>query len=281
VIELADGTNIWTRTVGDGSAPVLVPGAVVDQDLEMLAGADRPAFFYDVRNRGRSDAVDDPEAMGFRQEVRDIDEVRQALGLERMALVGSSYLGAVTARYALDNPGRVTRLVLISAPGPMTESSVNSVPAPAPDALAALDQLQASGADVSDPERYCAEWRRVFLSAQMGDPEALQRSRGEPCRYKNEWPENVTKAVAHVFLDLGFYDWRHELAQLNVPCLVVHGSADSVPREAAEAWVVAMPEARLLSMEGVGRYPWLEAPERFFDEVGEFLDGAWPKAARR
>ncbi len=41
---------------------------------------------------------------------------------------------------------------------------------------------------------------------------------------------------------------------------------------AGEAWVLGLPDARGVVLPGVGRFPWVEAPDRFFAEVNGFLD---------
>jgi pimeloyl-ACP methyl ester carboxylesterase len=47
-----------------------------------------------------------------------LDRLLQALGVDRVHLVGHSLGGAVAARYALDRPGRVERLALLGAAVP-------------------------------------------------------------------------------------------------------------------------------------------------------------------
>jgi len=42
----------------------------------------------------------------------------------------------------------------------------------------------------------------------------------------------------------------------------------------------ALPNARILELDGVGPFPYLEAPGVFFAAVDRFLRGEWPEAAR-
>src|SRR6516162_5801911 len=57
-------------------------------------------------------------AQGFDQYVRQLENVIDHARLERFALCGISFGGTVAVRYAARNPGRVTHLVIQSAPGP-------------------------------------------------------------------------------------------------------------------------------------------------------------------
>ena len=57
----------------------------------------------------------------------------------------------------------------------------------------------------------------------------------------------------------------------------VHGSLDVIPLEYAREWAAALPTARLLVLEGMGHFPYVEAPGRFFAAVDVFVRGGWPE----
>lgn len=50
--------------------------------------------------------------------------------------------------------------------------------------------------------------------------------------------------------------------------------------DSAREWAAALPDARLLLLQGVGHFPYLEAPEAFFAAVDAFVGGAWPRDAQ-
>jgi pimeloyl-ACP methyl ester carboxylesterase len=50
---------------------------------------------------------------------------------------------------------------------------------------------------------------------------------------------------------------------------------------AARLWGTLVKDARVLWLEGVGHFPWLEGPDVFFPAVEQFLGGEWPSAAVR
>jgi proline iminopeptidase len=278
----ADGTTLWFRRDGPDAvagSPLIVPGAVLDDDLDALA-AGRPVLFYDSRNRGRSAAVADPARLGFWAEVADAEVVRAHARIERASWLGWSYLAGVAVQHALAHPVRVDRLVLVSPIGPAAGIGSTMVfDAPAR-GLASLDQLRAEEVDRKDPSRFCEAWHEVYDPAQVHDPATLERRRSRPCDHPNEWPSVVTASLAHVFVDLGRYDWRPDLPRVEAPTLIVHGNGDD-NLEASEAWVAGLPDARLLVLDGTRRWPWLEVPELFFPAVEQFLSGSWPSEARR
>jgi hypothetical protein len=118
MVPVARGVQLHYRVVGDGPEVVLVPCTGNDADFAGIAGPahpDRCVIFYDVRRRGRSDAVTDPTRLGFSVEVTDLEAIRQSFGVERFAALGWSYHAGVIATYAIQHPERVTRMVLAAA----------------------------------------------------------------------------------------------------------------------------------------------------------------------
>ena len=48
---------------------------------------------------------------------------------------------------------------------------------------------------------------------------------------------------------------------------------------AARLWATLIDDARVLWLDGVGHFPWLEAPDVFFPAADAFLRGEWPVGA--
>jgi len=59
-----------------------------------------------------------------------------------------------------------------------------------------------------------------------------------------------------------------------------HGLATRRTTSARE-WAAALPDARLLLLQGVGHFPYLETPDVFFTAVDTYLRGSWPQGAER
>jgi len=270
-LEVGPGVAVWFRVVGAGPTVVVVPVTGNDRDLVGLASPQRTIVFYDVRGRGRSDAVGEADA-GFASEVADLEAVRQAFGIERFSAVGCGYHAGVVTTYALHHREHVDRLVLAAAIP--VRSGLRPVPArqPSPHQVAHLDQLEAAGLRSSDPASMCRAWREVYVPLLLGRPAAFDQL-APVCDLANEHPWTVARTLVAVFAQLLDYDWRPALRDFDAPTLVVHGSEDHDPIEYAVEWVEALGDGRLLELDGIGQLPWAEAPDRFFDAVGRFLDG--------
>jgi pimeloyl-ACP methyl ester carboxylesterase len=85
-LSVEDGLRLRYRTLGTGADVVVIPGACwLDGDWELLVRG-RRLVFYDSRGRGGSDAVSDPTMLGMRQEVHDLEALRQHLDLRQFCM---------------------------------------------------------------------------------------------------------------------------------------------------------------------------------------------------
>lgn len=271
-IVVEPGITLWHRSVGEGDRTLVVPCTGNHLDLEGLCRSGWRVVFYDVRNRGRSDAVADRLRLGFTKEVADLGVVVEALGLGRYSLFGWSYHAGVVADHAMSNPDRVDRVVLAAAVAPRSSTGTRPGREPDPADLARLDQLQAAGAPNSDPEGWCRAWRQVYVPLLMGDRSGFDRL-ADPCAMANETPQHIAESMIAVFAELRDYDWRPALGALRAPTLVLHGDEDREPVDSAYEWAAAVADGRVEELVGVGQLPWAERPEELFGAVAAFLDG--------
>jgi len=289
------GLRLYYRILGDGGPTLVMPAACwLQEDLEPLA-RDRRVVFFDRSGRGRSDPIPADLPVTFASEFEDIDAIRTHLGLERFALMGWSYMGLVAGLYAADHPDAVERLLLSGAiamryfgPAPVLPPEVERELDTAlrrqrervdAHALKRLEDAHAAG-EWRDGVAYCREHRRLSGPRQFGRPDAMLRTRADPCALPNEWPTTFTNVMQRIFSSLGeTWDLSDRVRGVRAPTLVVHGLEDLVLPNAARLWGTLVKDARVLWLEGVGHFPWLEDPDAFFPAVDQFLRGEWPAAA--
>lgn len=281
------GLHLYYRILGEGEETVVVPNASwLWESLHPLAER-RRLILYDPRGRGRSSAVTDPRQLGLEEDAGDLEEIRRYFGLDRLTLLGSSYHAAIAASYALDNPGRTKRLLLVCPITPQVPGEwAQEVPSPEvliyPPGMARLDELRREGIDQEDPVAYCRAWFTHFLlPAMMADPAAISRfPLADVCSFPNEWPQRaVPLYFDHIIPKMKDWDFRPRLAELDCPVLVIQGTDDLVPLEASREWAAFAPDARFLPLTGVGHHPYLERPPEFLAAAEAFLSGEWPQGA--
>jgi L-proline amide hydrolase len=121
-----EGHKTWYRVVGEGSSggmPLLClhggPGATWHHMEPYAALADeRPVVFYDQLGCGNSTvtAPHDPAMWTTDLYRREVDVVRQALGLDRCHVIGHSWGGMLAMLYAVSRPAGLESVVVQSSP---------------------------------------------------------------------------------------------------------------------------------------------------------------------
>ena len=282
-----DGVRLFFVIRGDGPQKVLIPnGMHLLDDFEPLVPG-RSLIFYDVRNRGRSDQVQDKGELlgGISHDAFDLEAVRRHFGLDKAQLIGHSYMGLMVILYAMKYPAHVDRIVQI---GPMEPEPGKTYPAHLTGAdatlgavMAELGQLQKERGS-TDPEEFCRKAWLVLRRIYVVDPKDAHRTNWGRCDLPNE--RNFMKYWNDVVLpSIRSLDFRGEaLAGVEVPVLTVHGRKDrSAPYGGAREWALRLPNARLVTVENAGHAPWIEAPETVFAATRAFLGGEWPEAAEK
>ena len=286
----ADNVRLYYRTVGAGPDTVVVVHGQQGNTLEYLApdleplAEDRVLLFYTQRGGGRSDPVENPAQLGIDAHVRDLEALRQHFGMERLTVLGHSGGAGIAARYALEHPHRVERMLLVSPMPPARELGAAAgqrfVARFDSAAFSRLQALHASLPTAENPTAVCQEIARTVLPLGfLATAEAAERMRGDFCTAPPERLRTEARRLAAFQQSLGAWDWRSELRALPVPTLVVHGAEDAIPEASARAWVEALPNARLLVLPEADHYPHLDQPGSFFPAAKQFLQGRWPTGA--
>lgn len=243
------------------------PGAHHDY---LLPGFDslatgRTLIYYDQRGGGRSPVPRDVP-VGWREQVADLEALRQVWGLERLSIAGYSWGALLALLYATEHPGRVSRLALVS-PAPAWREARERFEAEF--ARRNLDPalqreraaLRESGLRERDPDAYA---RRVFELSVVPYFH-------DPARVADLTPFRVTGRTQHeVWASLGDYDLRTALASLKVPATVLYGTDDPIPADSAEAVAAAL-GAPLHRLPACGHVPYVESLPAFTAILEDFL----------
>ncbi len=264
------GVALFERRVGSGPATVVLHGGPGAHHDYLLPGFDalatgRTLIYYDQRGGGRS-AVSREVPVGWREQVADLEALRQIWGMERLTIAGYSWGGLLSLLYATEHPDRVERLALVS-PAPAWRAARNefesrlSARTMAPALQKARAALRASGLRERDAEAY---QRRVFELSVAGYFH-------DPGKVAGLTPFRVTgRTQQEVWESLGDYDLRPALAALRVPSIVLHGDDDPIPAESARAIADAI-GAPFHLLTACGHVPYVEALEEFRHLLDGFL----------
>jgi pimeloyl-ACP methyl ester carboxylesterase/DNA-binding CsgD family transcriptional regulator len=221
---------------------------------------------FDQRGTGLS-SREVPE-ISFEAQVRDLECVIDAAGLERFALLGLSQGSASAIAYAARHPERVSHLIVHGGFARGWAKRGDD-----PERLESRRmqvKLIELGWGSDDPS-----FRQVFSTQFMPDAPI------EAIRAFNDFMPLTSspKTAATIFETNGFIDVREEARCVRCPTLVVHGRGDMrIPIEEGRIAAGLIPGARFLTLETRNHLMMQDEPawQEFLDAVAEF----YPPAAQ-
>ena len=286
-ISAHDDVRLYFEQVGTGPEAVLFPNGIYLLDAFRASAAGRTLIFYDVRNRGRSEAVTEPSQRksAILKDVSDLEAVRTHFAFPAVSLVGHSYMGLTVALYAMTYPERTSRVVQLSPIEPHAGKAYpeqlrwsDGVMAEVFGKVAKLREQEKA----LDAQTLCERFWELLRAIYVFDPANAARISWGRCDLPNErafvkyWSEDIFPSIQS--LNLGPADF----ARATAPTLIVHGTKDrSAAYGGARDWAMLLPDARLITLENVAHAPWIEAPEQVFGPIDEFLRGQWPDSAKK
>ena len=256
---------------GTGPEVVVLHGGPGAHHDYLLPGFDllarrRTLIYYDQRGGGRSPVGRDVP-VGWRDQVDDLEALRDVWGMERLDLCGYSWGALLAMLFAIRYPARVASLALLSpAPAAWRErlrfeqnlARRNATP----ELAAQRAALQSSGLRSSDIAAYNRRLFELAVSGYFHDPRRAREL--TPFRITGRTQQAVWDSLGEDF------DIRPELTRLEVPAIVVHGDDDPIPLESARATAQAL-RAPLHVIPACGHVPYVEAPEAFVAALDPFL----------
>jgi proline iminopeptidase len=262
--------TIFERRIGSGPPAVVLHGGPGAHHDYLLPGFDalargRELIYYDQRGGGRS-SVSRETPVGWREQVADLEELRGQWGMEQLTLVGYSWGGLLAQLYAIEFPGRVGRLALVS-PAPAWRAMRHEFERRfaernlAPELQQQRAELRASGLREQNPAAYAQRVFELSVAPYFYDP----------ARAHDLTPFRVTgRTQQEVWASLADYDLRPALPRLALPAIVLQGEDDLIPLDSTRT-VAQLLNADLHLLRQCGHVPYIEAPEAFVSLLDGFL----------
>jgi len=274
-----EGGRVWYRIVGSGpKTPILLlhggpgfPSYYLDT-LEALAD-ERPVIFYDQLGCGRSDRPIDESLWRTERFVAELAQLRAALDLKEVHILGHSWGTMLAVDYMLTKPTGVRSLILASPclSASRWASDARTLVKTLPEALqATIEKHEREGTyDSPEYQEAVTEYYRRFV-----------------CR-RDPWPEDFMKAIDGANMTvygkmwgpseftvtgtLRDYDRTAQLKELHLPVLFTCGRYDEATPDSVEGFRSLVPGARLNVIEGAAHLTMQDEPEAYVRVVREFL----------
>jgi proline iminopeptidase len=283
-----DTLRLWYRVAGRstaGAPPVVFlhggPGQG-SEHFERLVGPQlEPSLrmvYLDQRGSGRS-GRGAPALYTIDKLVSDVDSVRAALGVDRIALVGHSFGGTLALEYAARHPERVAALVfaagLWDAPLQLGLRCGHANEALRATAARLVGDSAAAAARAAGDCRWMNRMparERDSLNATLMFPDPRVSARLDSVE-RLAGRANTGEVGRALGAGLGAYRFTH-FPRLTMPVLVIAGRHDgaAVPaglRRLAER----LPNARYVEYDASGHFVYLDETQRFARDVAAFVRG--------
>jgi proline-specific peptidase len=290
------GYETWYRIAGEGEEPGKFPllclhggpGAAHDylESLDAMAETGRRVIYYDQLGCGHSSIPESkPEMWTVDLYVEEVDAVRQALGLDRLHLLGQSWGGMLAMEYALTQPEGLISLTIASSPASMIQwvDEANRLREDLPPEVQATLLRHEAAGTTDNPEYERAV--RVFYLRHVcrvdPTPESVQRTFDAIARNPEVYHTMNGPNEFHVIGSLKNWDIIDRLGEINVPTLVTSGRYDEATPLIAQTVRDGIPGARWEVFEESGHVAHAEEPERYMQVLNAFLSEVEAQVAER
>ncbi|SDQ81453.1 4,5:9,10-diseco-3-hydroxy-5,9,17-trioxoandrosta-1(10),2-diene-4-oate hydrolase [Pseudomonas sp. UC 17F4] len=265
VVTLADGLQLHYQDVGTGEAVVFIhgsgPGASghsnFKQNYPAFAAAGYRVIVPDLPGYGASSKPQTVYSLDFF--VSALSGLLDALDIQRCVLVGNSLGGAIAIKLALDQPGRVSRLVLMAPGGLMDKEQY----------YLQMEGIQKMGAAFANGDLNDAAGMRRLLSLQLFDPALISDETVA------ERVAVVGQQPACVLTSMQVPNLTSRLPELQCPILGFWGINDKFcPASGAQTLLAACRRIRFVLLSECGHWVMVEHRELFNRECLAFLGEA-------
>lgn len=280
LIKLSNGLQVWTKRVGEGPNKILLlhggPGYTHECFECFESFFPKDAFqiiYYDQLGSYYSDQPNDPSLWTIERFCEEVEQVRQALGLDQFYLYGFSWGSMLAIEYALKYQTHLKGLILsnMTASTASYEAYMNQIRKQLPPTVQnQLDIYERNNSNSAEYEELLFE--HVFKK--------------HICRL-DPWPEPLWRSVSHFnkqvcdvifgpndFVVTGnckHWDRWDDLVKITVPTLVMGARYDTVNPKDIERMGALIPHAQVKICENGSHCCMYDDQEAYFTALHTFF----------
>jgi 2-succinyl-6-hydroxy-2,4-cyclohexadiene-1-carboxylate synthase len=264
-VDVGDGLRLHVVSSGDGPPLLLLHGftgslSTWDYFRSQLDSSFR-VIAVDLPGHGQSSIPADPARYSLDRLSTDLAKVLDDFEIERAAVFGYSMGGRAALRFALNEPARLSALIL--------ESTTPGIDEGEREKRAAADGLLADMIERDGVPAFVAKWERLPLwNTQTRMPDAGRRA------LHDQRLANSPLGLANSLRGAGSASdpaVTGRLGEIQAPTLILTGELDSKYVEIGRILESAIPNAGMQIIGGAGHAIHLEQPDAVIDAIRGFL----------
>lgn len=264
--ENANGTPLLVLHGGPGSSCFSLQG------LKELA-IERPVILYDQLGCGRSDRPDDDTLWTLDRFVQEVKQIRKALTLDKVHILGHSWGTTLAAAYYFSEPIGISSIIFsspcLSAPLWEEDQKRNLTKLP-PDIQEIIRRSEEDGTTETAEFQHAIEmFNDQFVCRLKPYPEHLKKGKDyrNPHIYQLMWgPSEFT-----VKGNLKSFDCTQQLSSISVPTLYTCGRFDEATPESTKYFSDLTPNASFHVFEQSAHMAYVEETEEYLRVMDDFL----------
>ncbi|MCO6496810.1 MAG: alpha/beta hydrolase [Chitinophagaceae bacterium] len=265
---------------GQGKPVVFLQGGPGYSSAYMKPVADSikdiQCILIDYQGTGRSDYgnVDAAWVTNLNM-IKDIETVREMLGIKKWAIVGHSYGATNALHYGVEYPQYVEKIITISSAGTnhqfqnhFSESILSKI---SMDDRRRMQELRSK--DAGKEATGIGEADMIFLKGYFYNPEKI------PLLFGSISPEELGSMFNPKFnsaywtnADNPKFDINEKVLKTTIPIRMIESWQD--PCYDGRQWVLneKLNNSKISFINESGHFPWIEQPEKFFPLLRQFLE---------
>ncbi len=281
-----NGAKIWTVSFGNDEPIFFIAGGPGNAHYYLRSfdslSTTNTLVYFDAFGRGKSDTSKNVTEYSLQRDIEDLEALRNAMGFSKINILGHSYGGLVAQGYAIKYPEYVSHLILANTFHSYLmwqendDNSNREIKTNYPEVWEELMDAREQGITSSDQIHQEIYGKVPYGFLYAYNPENFKRSDGKP--YPNFMNTKLYYQMVGrdgdfiVGNDIGNFDFRKQLKNLQMPILIYGGRYDRV----AVPWMMDKfkeycPQAQYVMFERSGHNPQVEEQEALFKLIREFL----------
>lgn len=275
------GGKVWYSKTGDGpGVPLLVlhggpGGSSKDSDPIRQLGDDRLVIHYDQLGCGKSDRPNDLSLWTVERYVEELGQVRAALGLDEVHILGHSWGTMLAAAYLLEKPTGV-RSVIFSSPchsAKMWERDQrdymkDDFPKETQELIERCEREKST--DSAEYQQAMNKFYELHVCRLLPWPEELvahmKKSNHEIYGYM--WGASEFTVTG----TLQNFDVTDRLNEIEIPSLFTCGRFDEATPKKTEYYASLVAGSKFHVFENCSHSPAVEDPQSYVNEMRDFLN---------